>query len=101
MEKINLRPFDQLNKDEKVEAILAAVMKPVSKELALNYAGVDYDSLSELDRQKIDAVFAGYRSEADEKYIVGEDRRAELSQSLDIKSVHVKIADNIWDELGL
>lgn len=100
-EKINLRSFDQLNKDEKVEAILSAVMEPVSKELALDFAGIEYSSLSESDREKIDAIFNKYQSQADDKYIVDDNRRTELSMSLNLQSVHAKIANNIWANLGL
>lgn len=98
-ETLNLRPFDQLNKDEKIEAILAAVEIPVSKELALDYAGIGYDSLSQQEQQKIDEVFERNKSETKDMYIVGEEKRSQLSHTLDMQSVYAKIADNHWDTM--
>ena len=39
------REYINLNNEEKIEAILGAVMGPVSKSLAIELSGIDYDNL--------------------------------------------------------
>lgn len=105
MENASKRTFDQLNTDEKVKAILGTVYEPVSRELALDFAGVNYDSLSETQQIAIDAVFNSDEVERtedeDSKYTLSQTGRDALGVEVDITSVHKRIADKMWGDLGL
>lgn len=98
-ETLNLRPFDQLNKDEKIEATLAALENHASKELVFDYAGIDPESLGESELEKINTVFSRNQSEEEGKYIASQMTKDKLSQSIDMGTVYAKIADNHWDTM--
>lgn len=100
-----VRTYDTLEQDQKVRAILGAVMEPVSKKFALELSGVDYANLDDDEREKVDAVFGeeGIETSEDEstKYRLNDSGREKLEKSVDMKSVHKQIADNLMGSLGL
>jgi len=100
------REYDNLNDSEKVTAILAVVMEPVSKPFAIELSGVDYSHLDEKAKKEVDELFTSEGMEVakvgeDIRYRLGDKARESLSTGIDMKSVHGKIADKLWGDLGL
>ncbi len=103
-----LKTFDSLFVDEKIRAILGAVMEPVSKEMVYNFAGVNYAELDGEFKNKVDASFDDQDVEqsvgSEIKYRLNKDARKVLATEIDMESVHGVIADVLfswWEEKKL
>lgn len=99
-----LKEYDSLNTDERVYAVLGAVAEPVSKQLAIELSGINYDSLDNEQKAKIASVFNDESLEITEKnsvnlYLLSPEGRAKLGKSVDMKTVHSAIAAVLSKEL--
>ncbi len=50
--------YGSLGEADRARAILGAVRKPVSKQLAIDLSGIDYDKLDNEAKVRVDAVFS-------------------------------------------
>jgi hypothetical protein len=101
-----IRSFGDLNIAERVHAVLGAVKEPVSRQLALDFSGVNYDELKDDERKAVDSVFSGeeivttHVEDAD-RYWLNDDAKTKLATSVDMKSVSGQIANKMLGDLGL
>lgn len=98
--------YRSLGEADKMRAILGAVMEPVSKQLALDLSGIQYDQLDDATKAKVDSVFSeeGVETtnvEGVSKYRLGDEGRESLNTAVEMKSVHKAIADKMLGDLGL
>ena len=92
-----MEQFSQLTPAEKVEAVLAAENDPLSQQLALKWAGVDLDSLSEQDTRSVEAIFKRWqmtKSESPLYYVPDASKHAIIERiGVDITTVQRRIAN--------
>jgi len=69
------REFSELTSVEKVAAILGASLEPVSKELAIDLAGIDITSIDEDTKIELEELF-------DQDYVVKSEKKRQSSLSL-------------------
>lgn len=98
--------YTSLGEADKMRAILGAVIEPVSKQLAIDLSGINYGELDDEMKAKVDAVFSeeGVENSKDGetyKFRLGDEGRAKLAGSVEMKSVHKAIADKMLGDLGL
>jgi len=106
-EAVKPRPgFEDLSNPEKVRAILGAVNKPVTRNLALELSRINLNELSDEERGKVEAVFGEEDIEKNkvddqERYRLSDDARGRIGEKIDMKSVHRVIIDRYWDGLEI
>lgn len=98
--------YTSLGEADRMRAILGAVMEPVSKQLAIDLSGIDYDKIDDETRAKVDAIFSeeGIESSKDgetDKFRLGDEGREKLAGTVEMKSVHKAISDKMLGDLGL
>ncbi len=98
------RDYSSLSEEEKIRAILGAVIEPVSKQFALDLSGIDYDRLNTEMKERINNLFDDDEVkkeivDGDCKYILNELGRERLAGNIDMRSVHSIIADKLWGDL--
>jgi hypothetical protein len=97
--------YDALSDDEKLNAILGAIQSPISKERAIQLSGINYASLDDEQRIKLNSVFSQKDVETTEEkggvsqYILGEEARQKLSKKVDMVTVHRAIAKKKLEEI--
>lgn len=96
-------PFEALPMEEKVKAILGHVEEPVSREFALEMAGINTEELNETEEAKIDTIFNSsdvVTSTVNEetRYVLSDQGKAALG-NIDSKSVHKTITDHLMKNL--
>ncbi len=74
--------FGDLAPEGKIRAVLAAAREPISKEQALDFAGVKVDLLRDEERAAVEKFFASAAQEGSKLYKVDE-------------------SDDFWKELGI
>jgi len=105
----NLKPkidFKSLGNKEKVVAVLGAVEEPVSRDLVLDFSGIDYDRLKQEEKIEVNSAFNEIgvdktQSEEGEKYILNSEGRLKIDKHIDMTTVHGAIADVLmewWEE---
>lgn len=100
------RDFKDLTDSEKIRAILGAVREPVSKNLAIELADVDYGILDEKDKKIIDGIFFENNVEknvveGEQRYILNDDGKLKLESETNMYTVHGQIADILWKAIGM
>ena len=101
-----VRPFGDLQDEDRVRAILATVREPVSKEMIFDFAGVDAVSAQSETLMQIESIMAEYKVEQPEgpdKFWVPLEKQEESIKNLgvDWTTVRGQIADILWKEIGL
>ncbi len=100
----DLRSFDSLSPAEKVTVILATVRKPVSKEAALGFAGIDTASLTETELAAVATAFEAAKP-VDQStvglYVRTEGDELISQMGVDPKEPNKVIADNLIKSMGL
>lgn len=87
----------------KVEAVLATVRQPVSKQMILDFAGVDLTQVDDAQRQEIEKIFEKWKVDgSDDLFWVPTEQQAEVIQSIGVesKSVHGQITKIIMGRTG-
>ena|SRR5882724_6237618 len=97
--------FEALSPSRKVEAILAAVKEPVSRKLALDFAGIDLTTIDGRHAEEIDAVFARHQpivamqdGVEQDCYMTPLSDRPRIESKVDMVSVNRRLADVLWEE---
>ena len=110
MEKETKRTFDQLDTDEKVRAVLAALHEPLPKSKIFSYAGIDYASLSQHQQDVINQVFSSpdismsmvrlrEDMELEEGFELSEGSKQLIAQEIDLESINKRISDQMWQDM--
>lgn len=101
-----LSDYSTLNNPDKMKAILSGILQPVSKQLAIELSGIEYEQLSDEEKNKVDAVFADqYVSTSDHdgvlRYVMFGHGRHEIEKKVHMPSVHAQISEALMKGLGL
>jgi len=95
--------YSSLSASGKVRAILCAVMEPVTPGGAVELSGVKYDQLDDKEKAEVKAVFSEEDIENVFNYlfIMNDEGRQRLAETVDMRSVHQAISDQLLKGLGL
>ncbi len=98
------RDYSMLDDSEKLIAILAIVREPVSRELAIEFSGVD--TTQEGSKEKVEKAFLSTgmietEKEGEKRYMVDDATKEELNKTIDLMSAEKVIADYLWKSMGL
>jgi len=93
--------FDSLALSEKVRAVLAAVREPVSRDFALNLAGIELEALSPDQAHAVEAVFDSPDTDESSGEYGSSYRLSETARSLVDKDVlgaaNHRITESLWE----
>lgn len=103
-EKDTYRKYETLKDDEKLYAILGAVEEPVTKERAIELSGINYKSLDDEQKAKVDSAFTKEGIDFTEesgvkKYLLRNQERERLGKSVDMVTTYRVIANKMREEI--
>lgn len=101
-----MEQFSQLTPADKIEAILAAALEPISRELALKWAGVNVHDLTESAASEVEQVFQRWKAtlnpQSDLYYVPEEHQRTVIDHiGVDANDVHTRIAQIGLETFGI